>query len=205
MNRYVDEFLSLRSAPDILATVGHLGNKPQKEITEAMGIIKYLKRIVIKEPGKYQVVDLCSGNALVPVIAVHLFPISSAIAIDKLKRERNWKRAERFVYLQMDINDIDFNKLSRPTILTAVHSCKNMAEKTIEIYNTTPIVKHMILMPCCIGNLDTSLLRFIKQEAGNDLAWVTKLALQCKGKVKVGKDNFVMSPKRYIITASKEE
>lgn len=204
--RYVNEFLSLKCAPDVLATVGYLGNKPDKEITEAYAIIKKLKKIVLNEPNKYELIDLCSGNALVPIIAAHLLPINYSYAVDKKPRDRNWSNTLRFQYILEDIYNFNIGIKRSPTpsfILTSVHCCKNLAERAIELYNRTEEVKHLILMPCCIGNLDTSLLRFIKKEANDDLAWVTKLATQCKGDVHVSKDNFVMSPKRYVIHASK--
>ena len=209
MNRYLNEFLSLKCCPDVLATVGNLGNKPEKEISEAWGIIRKLRKIVLKEPNKYDLVDLCSGNGLVPIIATYLLPIVYTNAIDKKPRERNWSLAKGFIYT--DDEDIYSSKFTNQeyfcdsTILTSIHCCGNLAERVIEIYNNQKMIKHLILMPCCHGNLNTSLLKFIKKEANGDLAWVTKLALQCSGNVKVSKDNFVLSPKRYIIMASKED
>ncbi len=35
MNKYLSRFLALKCAPDVLATVGNLGNKPEKEIMES--------------------------------------------------------------------------------------------------------------------------------------------------------------------------
>lgn len=205
MSKYVSEFLSLKCAPDVLASVGFLGNKPEKEITEAFAILKKIKKITMREPDKYEVVDLCSGNALVPILSAFLYKVKYAFAFDKLRRERNWNLVNNFMYKVFDIYKIPNDWFSHPTILTAVHSCRDLAEQTIKIYNESENIQHLILMPCCIGNLDTSLLRFIKEQANGDLAWVTKLAMQCKGKVSISKDNFVLSPKNYIIWAQKED
>jgi hypothetical protein len=209
MSKYVSEFLSLQSAPDILGTVGYLGNKPEKEITEAMAIIHKLRPIVLNAHGEFELVDLCSGNALVPVIAAHLLPVNCAVAVDKLPRDRNWDRAEKFTYIQQDIYGIPDFWFRNPTILTAVHCCRDLAEQVVKIYQTHDNIKYLILMPCCIGDLNSSILRFIKEEANGDLAWVTKLAMTLtllgNNKVSVHKDNFVLSPKRYIIKAEKQE
>jgi hypothetical protein len=159
----------------------------------------------MREPDKYQVVDLCSGNALVPILSAFLYKITNSFAVDKLPRNRNWDLVNNFQYCKEDIYNIHNNFILKPTILTAVHSCRDLAEQTIKIYNENENISHLILMPCCIGNLDTSLLRFIKEQANGDLAWITKLAMQCKGKVSISKDNYVLSPKNYIIWARKEE
>lgn len=205
MSRYLDHFLKLNCAPDVLATVGNLGNKPEKEITEAMGVIKKLKQFVIKKPDTYQIVDLCSGNALVPVIAAHLFPIKKAYAIDKKPRERNWERTNNFEYLEKDIEQIPAILFEDPAILTAVRCCGSLAEKVIDIFNEIDAIKILIMMPCCIGSLNSGLLQFLKKEVSNDIAWVTKLAMKCEGKVSISKDNHVLSPKNYILTARKEK
>lgn len=206
MARYMNEFLSLRSAPDILGTVGNLGNKPEKEISEAWAVIKKLRKIVLKEPDTYQLIDLCSGNALVPVIAAHLLPITNSIAVDKLPRKRNWSNARNFEYLEMDIKNIPYSTFTgKPTIITAVHCCRDKAETVINMFNEITWIKHMILMPCCIGSLNSPILRFIKDQANSDLAWVTKLAMMCKGKLNISKDNHCLSPKNYIIIAKKEK
>ena len=199
------EFLSLKCAPDVLGTVGYLGGKPEKEITEAWAIIKKLRKVVLKEPNKYQLVDLCSGNALVPVIATHLLPFTKTYAIDKLKRDRNWNHAKNFRYVTSDIEHISLSIFDKPTIITAVHCCRKTAETVINIFNETRDIKHMLLMPCCVGSLNSGLLQFIRNEANRDVAWITKLSLMCDNAVKISRDNHVLSPKNYIIMASKHE
>ena len=204
MSKYLSRFLALKCAPDILATVGNLGNKPEKEISEAFAIIRRIRKIVFKQPNHYQIVDLCSGNALVPVTAIHLLPITYAYAVDKLPRDRRWELTNNFEYLQKDIYKIDYTMFTKPTILTAVHSCSNLAEQTIKIYERYHQIRHLILMPCCYGKLNNPILKFIKKEATGDLAWVLKLALQCGENVRITKDDHVLSPKNYIIVASKK-
>jgi hypothetical protein len=205
MGRYLTEFLSLRCSPDVLGSVGYLGSKPEKEITEAWAIIRKLRKITLRYPNKFQLVDLCSGNALVPVIAAHLLPLTHTYAVDKLPRDRNWHRTNDFTYLQRDIRDIPKVLFNKPTIITSVHSCSTLAETVIQMFNMTPTIQYMFLMPCCVGQLNSSILQFIRKEANRDLAWVTKLAMQCDGNLKISRDRWVLSPKNYILSTSKKE
>lgn len=170
-----------------------------------MGHHSKIKKILHRKPeNTHTLVDLCSGNALVPVLSQHLFPqLYESFAIDKLKRERNWNKTKNFHYLTSDIYKLNLSKIPKPIILTGVHCCKNLAERVVEIYNETPKIKHLILMPCCSGALSNGILQFIKSQSSNDTAWALKLALQCDGKVKMYKDNHVLSPRNHIIMASK--
>jgi hypothetical protein len=204
-NRYVNEFVSLKCAPLVLETVGHLGNKPDKEISEAMGLIKRIKKFALKNPNKFQVVDLCSGNALVPVIAAHLLPITKSYAIDKLNRKRQWNVTKNFEYHITDIYDNRMHKFFKvPTILTVVHSCKSLAEEAINIFNKYDQIKFLALMPCCQGSLNSSFLQFLKAESNSSIAWTSKLVSQCNGSVNVYKDKYIISPRNHIITSKKE-
>ena len=98
MNKYLNHFLSLKCSSDVLEVVNPLGNKAAKEITESMAVIKHIKRIAIAEKHKYGLLDLCAGNALTSVLAVHLLPIKGAIAVDKRVRNRKWDMVKRFKY-----------------------------------------------------------------------------------------------------------
>ena len=205
-NRYVNEFLSLKCGPLVLESVGILGHKPDKEISEAMGVIRKLREIVLHQPDKYQLVDLCSGNALVPVIAAHLLPITKSYAIDKLIRKRQWNMTRNFEYHNINIFDDSMHKFfKKPTILTAIHSCRQAAEKTIDLFNNNPNIEHLILIPCCEGNINDPISQFIKHESYAGLAWTVKLAMKCHGETQISKDNFIMSPKNHIIVSRKEK
>ena len=203
---YNDQFLSLNAAGNILNTVGNIGKKPRKEISEAWGVIKQIRNICLKNKDKeYSLVDLCSGNALVPVTAVHLFKnIISAIAVDKLPRERNWEATDDFMYMEKDIFDIDTDQFVSPTILTSIHCCGELAEQVIKIFNTSEHIEHLVLMPCCRGEISNPFLQFLKNHGNRDLAWISKLFLLCHGKTSVYRDRFILSPKDYILISKKE-
>ena len=95
---YLNEFLKLKCCGDILNIVNPV-QRIEKEISEAMGLLKIIKKIALKDPMKYTLYDFCAGNALISVTAVHLLPIKYAYAIDKRKRNRNWEKVKRFEYV----------------------------------------------------------------------------------------------------------
>jgi len=208
MNRYVNEFLGLKCAPDVLTTVGCLGNKASKEVTESMAMIRRLRRVALSAPMEYGLIDLCAGNALTSVLAVHLLPFKWALAVDKKPRARRWDRANGFDYLDgLDINDSAMLAAGceplwrRPFVLIAVHACSVLAERVIELYQNTPEARHLVLMPCCEGGGKNRVPRCIRKRIGPYLAWCWHLNELAGGRLLV--DQQVHSPKNGIILASK--
>lgn len=208
MNRYIDYFLSLKCCGDVLNATIPINNIC-KEITESMAIIRHLKRITLVHPNKYCIMDLCAGNALTSVLAAHMLPIKIAVAIDIKKRKRHFERVRKFHYLEYNIHDIINGQMNFPrgqltignkTILIAVHSCKNLARKTIDIYKTSS-APHLIMMPCCEGNLKNKYPMVIKKKLGHYLTWVYDLSREVDGQVYVDKN--CMSPRNAIIVANK--
>ena len=199
MNHYIDEFLSLRCAGDVLNVVNPLGNKSQKEITESMAVIKRIKHIVLKdEPMTYSVVDLCAGNALTSVLAAFLFPIKQAIAVDKKPRNRKWNTADRFDYRLRDILNDPITGIDKNTIIISIHPCGKLAEKVCEIYNKSE-ASHLILMPCCKGQFKSN--QWLKERLGNYGEWCLHLSNLVDGQLV--QDMNVISPKNIVITAKK--
>jgi hypothetical protein len=203
MSEYMERFLSLKCSGDVLNAVGPM-HKPEKEITESMGIIKHLKSIVLLEKMKYSVIDLCAGNALTSILAIHMLPIKEAIAIDKKKRSGHYENVKRFRYYEMDIKDCVY--AISETILIAVHPCKT-ADDIVGIFNYTPRAKHLIMMPCCNGDFkDLKNSSFLKGKGLSryDL-WTLHLANNIKNAdVSIYTDLKVLSPKNNIIVAHKK-
>lgn len=197
--RYVSEFLSLRCSGDVLNIVSPMGKSVEKEITESMGMIKLLRNITLKEPGRYNVFDICAGNALTAVIATFLLPINQAIAIDKLPRSRNWQEVRRFTYCFQDIFEIDPRIFDQNSIIIAVHPCMKLAQKVVDLYNNSD-ASHLIIMPCCEGRIDQH-YGFICERLGKYVGWCCELAHLCNGVMR--EDRGITSPKNIIITASK--
>jgi len=203
--RYLNKFLNLKCAPDVLGTVGALGNKAAKEITESMGIIQAIRKIVLKKPMRYVLYDLCAGNALTSVLAVHLLPVKHAYAIDTRTRDRNWHHAQRFSYIKESIyNKPKWIDTSSPGIMISVHACKTLSERVIEIYKTTPEIKHLALIPCCIkSNMEEEFPPVILKKLGRYISWSWYLAQQANGTLR--EDKHIQSPCRAIVEANKNE
>ena len=131
---YTNEFLGLQCSGDVLNVCSPLGNKSQKEITESMGMIKRIRSIFLSNPMEYSMVDLCAGNALTSVLAVHLLPVEVARAIDIKPRKRKWNKAKRFIYDELDIyRETIFDCIGCNTVIICVHGCKDLARRVIEI------------------------------------------------------------------------
>jgi len=202
MNKYMESFLSLRCAGDILNSVSKM-SRAEKEITESMAIIKHLKNIVLAEPNKYTIIDLCAGNALTSVIAAHLLPITYAIAIDKHKRKGDYNRVKRFAYLEEDINHIQTlpNIDLKNNIWVSVHPCQT-AEKIVKLFNKSK-VHALIIMPCCHGNSNDIFAKaWLRRKLSEYDLWTYYLAKKIKNaKVKIVTDINCISPRNNIIVA----
>ncbi len=196
---YINEFFRLRCSKDILDILQPIRNL-DKELTEAMGIIRRIKELETKN---ITIIDMCSGNALVPVISAFLLPdIKYTIAIDKYRREREWNKINKFCYIQENIYNI-FPKVINdwnPCIITASHPCSRLANRIIDLYNNSN-AHALILIPCCIGNLENKIPHIIERKIGKYMSWCWQLADKCNGTIY--KDNNILSPKNIIVKAMK--
>lgn len=203
---YLDKFFKLKSSGDILNVVAPLTNGA-KEITEAMAIIERIRPISLENKMGYVIVDLCAGNALSSIIAMHLLPISYAWAINKRKPNRRYHKVRSFSYLKCDIlNDdskvIDILNSQEDIIIVSIHPCKQLALKVCEYYNTYDTVKHLLLMPCCVGK-NKQFIKFAKDiNCSKDVAWVEYLKQLVKGAVSA--DSSCLSKANFIIEAHKQ-
>jgi hypothetical protein len=203
-NRYIDYFFSLRCAPDILATVGTVAQM-SKEITETIGVVRQIRKIVVRNQRRYTLLDFCAGNALVPVTSVHLFKNVRAVAIDKRPRARNWEKAERFLYYERDIySSLDFIPVpEEPVIITACHACGALSERVVDFYHQ--FGDYLVLLPCCRGKIADLPALFNSRLSQYD-KWAYTLYMQAKAgstKANMHEDPWIQSPKNIIITAEK--
>ena len=202
-NKYVNKFLNLKCAGDIIGIAGPM-KKYEKEITEAMSIREALRKFTIKEPMQYTLVDLCSGNALVPLLAAFTLPVKKAIAVDIRERNRPWHMANRFEYITCNIREDEILKTIHkqgPVVITACHACKSLATQIIDIFGALDNAKHLIMMPCCIGQTKGYCPPIVKEKLGRYLSWSYYLSQEANGELKV--DNNIISPCNALIIASK--
>ena len=207
-NKYVNEFFDLTCYPDILDILNPISGR-KKEITESMAVIKYIRRLALKNPDKrYVLYDFCAGNALTSTIAAFLYPNVSSYAIDKAVRDREWDRIQGFKYIQSDIYKEDWSYMIHQQrvlysqtdfIILGVHPCRGLANRIIDIYNKSK-ADHLILMPCCTGDsYKYSLPTVIKEKVGDYLTWCVYLLNLVKGKKRMVVDEHIISPKNALI------
>ena len=199
-NRYLDEFFSLRCSADVLQACAPVNNGAQ-EITEAMGMRRVLKDIVLA-PGnkcKYHVLDLCAGNGLFGLVAVHTLPVRTVTAIDIRPRKFRLEQVQRYQYLFRDIYD-DVPVID-PSIVCGIHACRGLALRITDIYLNSPNAKKLILMPCCECGTMPTRHQVILDRIPAPLRWVWYLADHVDGNII--HDNHILSARNYIIVAEK--
>ena len=202
VTKYLNKFLSLDCCGDILNIVTPISHAP-KEITESMAIIERLRGEVLPDPMKYQILDLCAGNALTSLTSVFLLPVKQAVAVDKKKRNRDYHKANRFRYVELDIfTDEIFNFIDENTIIISVHPCRGMAARVVEIYNNSP-ARSMYLMPCCIGKYRIPAKQFLCENMGKYQAWCYYLASLCNGSIDIEIDANCISERNAVLSAHK--
>ncbi len=204
---YTSEFLNLKCAGDVLNCVSPLGNKSRKEITESMGMIKRIRSIFLSEPMKYSLLDLCAGNALTSVLAVHLLPVLNANAVDIRPRKRNWSKAKRFVYNHMDIHSKGiFTFIDANTVIICVHGCGNLARRVIEIYKKSQ-AKAVFMMPCCGGTIKRKYPLVVEKAMGKYVLWSWDLLqdiTEKESKKIFVVDKKILSPRNIIVGSIRE-
>ncbi|MBU4331923.1 SAM-dependent methyltransferase [Patescibacteria group bacterium] len=198
---YIEQFQKLRCFEDVWNIVSPI-KKDSKEISESMSVVVRVRNLVLPEPGRYTVYDICAGNGLTGIIIAFLLPVKSVIAVDIRRRDRPWELARGFSYQERDLRELTPAFFEKDSIIVGVHACGILSQKIIELYNTSR-AKHLILMPCCNGKID-GMLQFMGDTCGNYAAWSLQLGLLCKGKVRIKQDKKIISPKNLVITAHKE-
>lgn len=182
---------------------------PTKEITEAIAVTNRVRKLVLKKPMEYHMLDLCAGNALSSVSAVMYLPVRSAIAVDKKPRKRNWEAVRRFQYITMDIFSKEiFYLIDDKTIITSIHPCKRAALRVTEIYNNSDS-PYLIMIPCCVQRdaVDRERLPTIirsKFDTHEQWAWVLGSKIT-NSEVNIIQDKYCLSPRNLVITATRKE
>jgi len=205
--RYLNEFFSLRCSGDVLNACAPFHNGA-KEVAEAMAMRKLLKGLLLDRPMELAVVDLCSGNALLPLLSVFTLPAREAIAVDRRPRNRDWHEAKRFRYLNLDIYSdevVALVKEAAPAVVTSIHPCSTLAERVISVYQEAD-AEALLLMPCCVGPAShrwvDALPSFIPISKYD--RWVAYLAGLAGDHSSVKRDDHIPSPANCIISARRQ-
>lgn len=194
--KLIDEFLHLKCSGDVLNAAGPM-RQAAKEISESMSLIHVVKSIILREPMKHHVVDLCAGNALTSLTAIHLLPIISATAIDIKPRARvSHMEAKRFHYVQGDIyDDLLWMGFPRPAIFVSSHPCGDLARVIVMKASE----ERFAVMPCCLPKRmpDSPTEKFIAGKLGKYAAWAFCLARLSGGEITEARH--CLSPARLVV------
>jgi len=198
MKSYLDEFLSLRCAADVLEAVYPM-KQAEKEISESMALVAAIRSKILSAPGFWNVIDVCAGNALTGILVAHLLPVDQVWAIDKRQRIREgFGKVKKFSYCVQDIyDDVFWATCPSNTILVASHPCKDLAVKILEIAKSRgwPAA----ILPCCISRKNLpEWSKGTEKTFGRYIAWLVYLAQKCGGKFKI--DKKCLSPCRGLVT-----
>lgn len=198
---YISDFLRLKCSGDILNIVNPV-QKLEKEISESMPVIQRMKDVILQDPMKYTLYDLCAGNALTSIISTFLLPIKEAHAYDIKPRNRKWHLAKRFEYHTEDIFDMSPDMFDENSIITGIHACTSRSKRIIELFNKSK-ASYLFLMPCCIGTIEKDIPILIKKTLGHYLTWCYYLYEICNGKKALNQCNNCLSPVNCIISSRK--
>lgn len=200
---YVNQFLKLRCAPDVLASCVEMA-KPEKEISEAWSVMRRVRGITLADPMKWTLIDACAGNCLTGVLACHVLPVKAVLAID-IRPERIRRKPQRWAYLSKPIQEIStFDLPNSPTILVACHPCRKLALYVAHRYLAIDQIRHLVMVPCCCGKPDpaTPGVAFVRRQMGQYAAWCYSLAHLVVGDLYF--DQGCLSPCRGVVWASKD-
>jgi hypothetical protein len=201
---YAGEFLRLRCAGDVL-NAACLKKNVEKEISESMAAWKRLRGIALGKPMKYNLVDLCAGNALTSILAAHTLPFRQSFAFDVKKRSGHYEQVDRFRYIEDDIYGGGTEQhIGVDTVICAVHACGRLAEQVIKLYNENA-APALVLMPCCHAPYQAPNKEFLVNAMGPKAAWAYHLAgLIEDSRVHITQDKRCLSPCNYVIEAVRE-
>jgi hypothetical protein len=188
----------------VLNAAGPLGNKSTKEITEAMAIIQKVKGYALEKPMERTLVDFCSGNALVPLIAAHLLPFKQTIAVDKRVRKGHYHGVQRFRYVNLDIYEQAVEGMvEKDTVVTCVHGCGGLSTRVVELFRASE-ADMIALMPCCSGQRVIKYPAMMEKKLGKYWMWSYELYQELERwdfDTHMIVDEHVLSPKNIVITS----
>ena len=146
MNEYVERFLNLDCATDVINAViprGHfvLNAKLEREISEAWAMIKVVRPFALTHPHPV-LCDVGSSSIFFAVLAAHLFPFTHVFSIgEKVLRMGVRRPVNSFTYYHVDsissFNLHEFVEEGGINLITTVHpTVNNSYEIGLNIFNT---------------------------------------------------------------------
>ena len=208
--KYVDSFLKLNCASDILSVVSPIHNVA-KEITEVYTVFRALRKLIPpSESDQYNLWDLCAGNGLLGVTLAHVFNFNRVGSIDIKVPNRRFSNVRNYQYIKEDIKCFVGKSFRDSDVIVASHPCKNA--KVIADLFCRSEAKALVLLPCCIGKLENT-PQYLIDRLGKSDAWCYDLYRMIDMyslvnieniEVKIYRDDNCISPRNIVITAIRE-
>ena len=197
---YVNEFLGFRCAGDVLNSVAPLNN-PAKEISESLALLRHVKGLALRYPRMLRLWDLCAGNALTGILAVHYLPFAYAIAVDRKPHRRpGHARVKRWEYRQGEIASLR-GQISKNDVLIASHPCQ-AAEDICHLFNDSE-ARAMFILPCCQGKTSNKFTQLTRDRMSKYELWALHLARLVGGECST-RDLRILSPMNIIVSKVRE-
>lgn len=201
------EFKEMSCYTDIFSRFEHMKHF-EKEYSESMSMITYIKNDLLLHPGTINVIDLCAGSALTGVLLAYITPIKHVICFDKFKRKNvNVDNVQRFSFIEGDLyNDSIYELIDENTVILGCHLCRDLSYRAVEIYEKSQAYK-CVLMPCChAGNENKPIDGWLLEQLGQYGMWCYQIARKIdteKSEVRITKAQQCSSPKNNVILAQK--
>lgn len=144
--RYLDQFIRLKCAPDLLSAKLFPN---VKEITETMTAFTAVRRVVGAErfgDGTVTLIDV--GSGVKPRTAAFFACMTrwQTIAVDPVLRQSGQHKIRRVLMFQKRIEDLEIN-VEGLAVIVGVHSHANLSKTLMSISSKGAIV---VAMPCCV-------------------------------------------------------
>jgi hypothetical protein len=165
---YLDEFLSSSAFTELCSIEYHGVNnmhKVRKEVSESYGILHAVRSCCTAlqcSMDQVFMIDLCSGKSLTTALCGILYPEGQFLAVDKLPAHLvPHYVASNTTYWSRDIMRGDFKqdlqtevekhtKAGRIPVLVGMHLCGALSEQAINLFETIPGLRALVLSPCCL-------------------------------------------------------
>lgn len=140
---YLEQFLGFRCAGDVLNAVGPMKEGPVA-ISQAVALFRAIRPEVMRKPNEYQLVELCAGNAIASVLAIHTLPLKHAFAYNAREPKlAEFKQVKRFDFLP----DRPFgSKMHTPTILVVRRGHGDCVWDAFQFLKDDPNVKMLAMI-----------------------------------------------------------
>jgi hypothetical protein len=144
--RYLDYFIKLKCAPDLLSAKLFPN---AKEITETLTVFTAVKRVVgASQLGDKSITLIDVGSGMRPRTAAFFACMTAwrTIAVDPALKQSGSHRIRRVEQMQKRIEDVDI-KVPGLAVVVAVHAHVDL-EKTLMAVESHGMI--VVAMPCCV-------------------------------------------------------